>query len=522
MSIVPVIDLFAGPGGLGEGFSSVLDNNDRSIFNIALSIEKDPVAHQTLLLRSFYRKFASNKVPDEYYQYLRKEISSEDLFSRHPEEIAAARKEALHRTLGSGEDLNSEIDAKIQHITQEYGDKWALIGGPPCQAYSVVGRSRRSQIADYIPEKDDRNFLYEQYLRILAEHQPAVFVMENVKGMLSAKINGHSVFDKILADLQCPTGYKKNNSDCNGAEYEIYSLAIPFSGNDLNKKEYKPCDFVIKSELFGIPQARHRVILLGVKKGFSSKHPDVLRPEDPVSVKDVLGGLPALRSGLSKEKESGSRWLEVISEIYEHDWLAEDLKSKNSSFRDHFLATLSDLDTQKLSRGADFIKSKPALTNSTILDTWYLDHRIGGVCNHLTRAHMNSDLHRYFYSACFATFNEISAKLDDFPRQLMPNHKNASTGSFKDRFRVQLGDQPAKTITSHISKDGHYYIHYDPIQCRSLTVREAARLQTFPDNYFFEGNRTQQYHQVGNAVPPLLARKIAVVVRNIFREAEDL
>lgn len=134
---------------------------------------------------------------------------------------------------------------------------------------------------------------------------------------------------------------------------------------------------------------------------------------------------------------------------------------------------------------------------------------------------MNSDLHRYLFAAAFSEVHKRAPKLADFPSDLLPNHKNAknpgSATKFADRFRVQHYDRPSTTVVSHIAKDGHYYIHPDPTQCRSLTVREAARLQTFPDNYFFMGNRTQQYHQVGNAVPPLLANQIGVLVANYLR-----
>jgi DNA (cytosine-5)-methyltransferase 1 len=152
---------------------------------------------------------------------------------------------------------------------------------------------------------------------------------------------------------------------------------------------------------------------------------------------------------------------------------------------------------------------------------WFLDDRLSAVCNHTPRLHTRKDLHRYFFVSTFGQVHGRSPILADFPTELLPNHKSVAAalkdGNFNDRFRVQIADRPSTTITSHISKDGHYFIHYDPSQCRSLTVREAARLQTFPDNYFFEGPRTQQYQQVGNAVPPLLAKQIAEIIADLFQ-----
>jgi DNA (cytosine-5)-methyltransferase 1 len=153
------------------------------------------------------------------------------------------------------------------------------------------------------------------------------------------------------------------------------------------------------------------------------------------------------------------------------------------------------------------------------------DERLPVLTAHEARSHMASDLRRYLYAATFAQKTGRSPRLADFPEGLLPEHRNVELGRtgkmFSDRFRVQLADHVSTTITSHISKDGHYFIHYDPAQCRSLTVREAARLQTFPDNYFFAGPRTEQYHQVGNAVPPQLAKQIAQIVAEVLDAVRD-
>lgn len=515
---IPVIDLFAGPGGLAEGFSA-FQFGDKNIFKICLSIEKDSYAHSTLELRSFYRQFPRNRLPKEYYAYLRREITRTELFDTYPEQAETAQKEAWCAELGAKHVTEEEIDSRINTALGNY-KKWVLIGGPPCQAYSTVGRSRNKGNKEYIAEKDIRHFLYREYLRIIARHWPPVFVMENVKGILSAKVNNSRIFDRILADLHDPLEALKGNgySAGTGYKYKIYSLAKPVShpASDF-QPQYSPADFLVMSEKYGVPQTRHRVILIGVREDYDVAAPMPLSPRGkPVTAASVLDDLPKLRSGLSREKDTDARWKEKILEILDPPLFDAIYDEREKNVWNKIGETLYEFSTpQKYTRGGEFIPcSKITRTG------WYGDPQLMGVCNHTTKAHMASDLHRYLFASCFAAVHDRAPSLPDFPKKLWPEHKNAHkakrSGNFSDRFRVQLATKPATTVMSHISKDGHYYIHYDPAQCRSLTVREAARLQTFPDNYFFEGPRTQQYTQVGNAVPPLLAFQIAEIIYDLL------
>ncbi|NTV91895.1 MAG: DNA cytosine methyltransferase [Chlorobiaceae bacterium] len=501
---IAVIDLFAGPGGLGEGFSAFTRPELDRPFRIRLSIEKDYFAHRTLRLRSFFRQFSAKKAPEDYYRYLRGEIDFTALSKRYPCEMEAATQESWHAELGV-----TDQNAVDQRIATALGgaNKWILIGGPPCQAYSLVGRSRNGGTN---PD-DARLYLYREYLRIIAMHSPAVFIMENVKGLLSSRINNELIFDKILSDLRCPTRAINNSPAIPSEnEYNLFSLVNRSSETASGWKELDPRDFIIRSEEYGIPQTRHRVIVLGVRKNVSTSGVGVLTPSESQVTSEILKGLPHLRSGLSKVKDNGVAWRAALAQYPVH---SKDSVSKL------VWGVIGKMPHEECARGADFIGT-PAGQMSADLSSWFIDDRICGVCNHSSRGHMAEDLHRYLFTACYAQINGRSPTLQEFPQELLPRHKNVSKaingGYFEDRFRVQVGSRPSTTITSHIAKDGHYYIHPDPSQCRSLTVREAARLQTFPDNYFFEGPRTEQYKQVGNAVPPLLARQIAQIVFEVL------
>jgi len=513
---IPVIDLFAGPGGLGEGFSAFETGNKLQPFKICLSVENEKFAYQTLLLRSFFRQFPRYEVPEEYYMYIRQEILRSELFRAYPEEADLAGKEAWMATLGEVDP--KEVDRRIESAL--FGQKsWVLIGGPPCQPYSVIGRSRVGGVS----QDDTRVFLYKEYLRILAQHTPSVFVMENVVGLLSSKINGSLIFEQIRRDLENPVAAFRglngsSNNKLHNINYKIYSFIKKPNYNLFGKQEFNASDFIIKFENYGIPQTRHRVILLGIRNDININEPKILnKKNNEIPLSKVLNSMPRVRSGLSREPDNKKIWKERLQNILTQNWLYEIRNNGDIKLFKKIEETLNNLRLPHKDRGSEFVSTNKI---NKYMKEWFYDPSIKGICNHITKAHMVSDLHRYFFAACFANVHKRSPVITDFPESLIPNHKNLKNKSkssyFNDRFRVQLSGHSAKTVTSHIAKDGHYYIHPDPSQCRSLTVREAARLQTFPDNYFFCGSRTSQYIQVGNAVPPLLAKQIAETVFDIF------
>ena len=547
---IPVIDIFAGPGGLGEGFSSLFNPDNTRKFDIKLSIEKDSNAYETLRLRSFFRKFKKNEVPEIYYNIVRAKSWQERnkliqnlSSSPYKKEWNEAIKEAWHYELPYPEEYdkkgnkkggytlkeiksrNKEIDNRIDQALN--GEKnFLLIGGPPCQAYSLVGRARNKGIF----KEDHRVHLYKEYLRIIAKHHPAVFVMENVKGLLSSEVDGVKIFDLIKKDLKDPSIVFP---EFQSPKYKVFSLTTePKTYEGQDPVYNSDTDYLIKSEKYGVPQNRHRVILLGVREDFN--HPNqLLEEKGKVNLKSVIGELPELRSGLNRSFESYDA-KEIYANgnpkrVYKNLKDSDELWFKVISNQVKKLKKWGDIPLENLSDGpkkydngigGEFVKCSETISKDHALRSWYEDKRLGGVPNHESRAHLTQDLMRYMFASLYVKKHDTFPRLKDYANHhsdLIPDHSNVNSGKFTDRFRVQVADRPATTVTSHISKDGHYFIHYDPLQCRSLTVREAARIQTFPDNYLFCGSRTAQFQQVGNAVPPYLAHQIAEIVIKIFK-----
>ena len=638
---VTIIDLFAGPGGLGEGFSNCKD----SPFEISMSVEKEENAHKTLTLRSFYRKLKDKSL---YVKY----ITSDSKHSKYivMEEIKKTEewKRALHETMGSPHALGNskifekwqsgenptpkdfkertkeqlEIDARIEEICRSTGRDnkknslkdcapLIVIGGPPCQAYSTIGRGRLAGIADRNQDHDQRFFLYKEYADIIEKARPDLFVMENVSGIGSAKLaNGSRIFPEIIKRLEY---LKENPTPKDKKKYHIYSLVVKKDNFVGSEKDPTDKDYLINAVDFGVPQARKRVILLGINAEHDSDNSlsmimDPQKAPDAPSIGETIGSLPPIRSSISKREASvrpnsyysdstedtDSNWNEIRKSSAESirrlvsgeaavkrgvrdvlHWertsarlekakklklpqdvtekfiknipLTPEEESKITSKKSEYLALLSEtykrmeerLKTinlkEKLTTGSDFylaskkeksIKSKSTKRYSELIN--WLSKDFPGVLNHCAKQHMPKDMTRYMFSALWTDAQKKkpapsgepspSPTTKFFPRELASEHKSWYSKNFQDRFRTYPSTYRAKTITSHMHKDGHANIHYDPLQMRSLTVREAARIQTVPDDYYFEGGQSAQYLQVGNAVPPFLAKQIAEHVLAIMKK----
>ncbi len=403
------IDLFAGAGGLSEGFM-------QSGFMPVLHIEIDRYCCFTLKTRTAYHFLKQEGRIDEYYKYLKGEITREELYSLVPEIILGAV-------------INDEISKpkipqlfrytfeRLKEINRDSVD--ILIGGPPCQAYSKSGIS-----ADKDRKKNDaRRHFYTLYARFIAEFKPKLFIFENVPGIKSIN-NG--------------IYYKNLKKYCQLLGYEIG-------------------DSIFDASDYGVLQKRKRVIIVGWKKDLNLTYPVFGKIDNPWTVNDLLSDLPPLKAG--ETIEIG----------------------------------------QYVASTTEYL-SKFGLRNGTNL-----------LIQHITRPHNARDLSIYKMAIKAWDEQKVRLKNSDIPQE-MRTQKN--TKSFLDRFKVVSKEHLSHTMLAHIAKDGHYYIHPDIDQLRSLSIREAARIQSFPDDYFFEGPRTSIFAQIGNAVPPLVSTAIAKTIKD--------
>lgn len=436
------IDIFAGCGGLSEGFT-------QAGFDVIAYIEMDRWACETLRTRCLYYKLKVRGRPGLYFKYLRGEKTKEEIYKRFPEIEKEIQLEIIKAEFGKDnlkEILEWTKAARIYHNAPKFH---ILLGGPPCQPYSLAGRGRD-------PERmvnDGRHFLYAYYLEILENLKPDFFIFENVPGLISANAAGEEIFHKILRDF----------SEVNPS-YEI--------APSIKELYENPGEFILDSTEFNVPQKRKRIFLIGYRRNLFLKRS---------SVRNIFQNIQ--KAGLRNKK---NKVLLTVSDA------------------------IGDMPSLKPGEGNDFWYGPYNEQRELTVYQIQMRRNSPGILNHKARTHMQSDLERYKYYIENHKNGNHSVTIMDLKRErpdLMPKHRHLD--KFFDRFRVQWSNRPSSTVTAHIHKDGHYYIHPDINQCRSFTVREAARCQSFPDNFKFEGSRTQQFKQVGNAVPPRLARVIA-------------
>lgn len=410
-----IIDVFSGGGGLSEGFR--IDG-----FQFICHIEKESSACLTLKLRNIYYYLKNKGDLEIYSDYLKNNISLKKLFNSIPENVI---EDVLNYEINddSMEVIFNYIDKKIGEHSLD-----GIIGGPPCQAYSTIGRGKNK----HKKETDERIYLYEYYVAFLKKYKPKFFIFENVKGLLSFKDYKHRPLLPIILDAFDSAGYNVN---------------------------YK----VINAEEYGIAQKRERLFLIGFRKDLNVienffEALEKYKCKAP-TIKELFSDFPSLKSGEFKDKYSKSIDDSIVSKEYR--------------------CPLTDVLTQ-----------------------------------HTSRQNNENDL-KIYKLVSEAKKKGINLKYNELPEELI-THTN--TKSFLDRYKAIDGNSVSHTVVAHISKDGHYYIHPDSTQNRSISVREAARIQGFPDDYYFESSRTSAFIQIGNAVPPKLSRKIAKTILNILEK----
>ncbi len=400
------IDLFAGAGGLSEGFI-------RAGYQPVAHVEKDINACLTLKTRLAYHFLKSRNEFQTYVAYLKGLITRSELYELIPDEIINS---VINETIGDETlpDIFTSIDNLLNKESVDL-----IIGGPPCQAYSVSGRSARGEKA----REDDRNYLYKYYGEFLKKYKPKIFVFENVPGLYTA------------------------------GDGKYYNDMISF----FDEIGYKTEDKILDASDFGVLQRRKRVIIIGWQKELKFSYPEFEKTTNDWTIANLFSDLPALKAGQSLLSTS------YITEI-----------------------------------------------NKCLLQS-EIRNGLNFVTQHITRPHNKKDLKIYKLAIKTLEQKGKCLKNDEIPENIR-TQKNVV--SFLDRFKVVRSDSISHTMIAHIAKDGHHFIHPDINQLRSISIREAARIQSFSDDYFFEGSRTSSYAQIGNAVPPLMAQKIAKKLKN--------
>lgn len=405
-----IIDLFSGAGGLTEGFY-------KENFKIVAHVEKDRNACKTLETRLAYKFLKKINKEKYYHAYIKGEIDRE-YFINYSVEHGFNNEEVICSEIN--ESSIESIFEKIDNLKKDDSIN-GIIGGPPCQAYSTIGRTMNSLKKD----KDERIYLYKLYIKFLKYYNPEFFVFENVKGLLSFKDQFDEILiDKIVKEFM-EIGYLVNMKIINAADY-------------------------------GVPQSRERLFIIGTKKEVNFFNELEFEKEIPINLKELFIDLPKIGQNESSKKY---------------------LNRKN-------LNKLNALGIRE--------------------EKWNI------LTHHLARPHNNNDLKIYEIVAKFRSEGK-RVKYNELPNELK-THKNDF--AFLDRYKALNANSISHTVVAHISKDGHHYIHFDPLQNRSITTREAARIQTFSDDFYFESSRTAAFVQIGNAVPPYLSQKIAKTIKN--------